>query len=102
MPFVKEVLHRYKVADTVLGVDVIHDGDIANAHTVKFFFHQGSDYQAVTSETGMVFDDQRSNFAFLSEFHYLVEGGTVKVCTGETIIYKQSGVLEAVISCVAL
>ena len=50
----------------------------------------------------MIFDYQRTNFAFLAEFHNLVEGGTVKVRTRPAVIYEQAGVLEAVIGSVLL
>ena len=79
VPLVKPILHRYKVADSVFGVDIVHYGYVADTHSVKFFFQQGTDYQSVTSETGMVFDDQRSDFTFFTELHNLIEGRSVKV-----------------------
>ena len=38
VPLVEQVLHRDKVADALCGVDVVHNGDVADAETVEAFF----------------------------------------------------------------
>ena len=50
----------------------------------------------------MVFDDQRSDFTFFTELHNLVEGGAVKVCTREAVVYEQASIFETVFSSVLL
>ena len=38
VPLVEQVLHRNKVADSLGGVDVVHNGDVADAEAVEAFF----------------------------------------------------------------
>lgn len=54
VPLVEQVLHRNKVTDSLGGVDVVHNGNIANTEAVEAFFQQLTDDQAITPQAGMI------------------------------------------------
>ena len=78
VPFVEEVLHRHEIADPFGGVDVVHNGDIPNAQTVKLFFHELTDDQAIPAKAGVIFHNECSDQTLLRQLHDFGEGRTCK------------------------
>ena len=40
VPFIEQILHWNNVAHAISGVDVVHDGDIADVQSDKIFFQK--------------------------------------------------------------
>ena len=98
VPFVEQVLHRHKVAESFSRVDVVHDGDIPNPHTVKFFFQKLTDHQSVSSEPRMIFDDQVSDFALFAQLHDFGESRSCKAHTRPSVVDENTGIAESVLT----
>ena len=64
VPLVEQILHRDKV-------DVVHNGDVADAEAVKAFFQKLPHNEAVTPQVGMVLDDQGADKALFRQLHNL-------------------------------
>lgn len=69
VPLVEQVLHRDKVADALCGVDVVHNGDVADAETVEALFQKLSNDQAVTPQARVILDDQGADKTLFRQLH---------------------------------
>lgn len=86
VPFVEQVLHRDKVADALGGVDVVHNGDVADAETVETLFQKLSHNQAIPSQAGVILDDQGADKALFRQLHNLRERWSCEYQGGITIL----------------
>lgn len=100
VPLVEQVLHRNKVTDALGGVDVVHNGDVADAEAVEAFFQKLSHDEAVTPQAGVILDDQGTDEALFRQLHNLRERRSCEVRTRPAIVNEHTSIPEAVFLCV--
>lgn len=100
VPLVEQVLHRDKVADALGGVNVVHNGNIANTEAVEAFFQKLSHNQAIPPQAGMILDDQGADKALFRQLHNFRERRSCEVRTRPAVVNEHTGVFEAVFLCV--
>ena len=97
VPFVEQILHGNKVADSLGSIDVVHNGNIANTEAVEAFLQKLPHDKAVTPQAGMILDDQGADKALFRQLPLIsVNAGLCEVCARPAIINEHTGVLKAV------
>ena len=100
VPLVEQVLHRNNLTDTLGCVNIIHDGNIANAEIVEPFFQKLSYDKPISPQTRMVFDDQGPDKSLFCQFHDFCKRRSCKGRARPAIVNEHASVLEAVLLCI--
>ena len=61
--------------------------------------HQHTCLEIFSAESGLVFDDDRSDFARVNVIHHLFVTGAVEVCAGVTVVDIVHTVVQIIIIC---
>ena len=96
---VEVILDTGEVALTIKAVNAVVDCDKAHVILWECNLHQHSCLEIFSAESGLVFDDNRTDLARVNVVHHLFVTGTVEVCAGVTVVNIVLAIVQIIIVC---
>ena len=91
------ILYTREVTLTMKTVYAVVDCDKAHVILRECNLHQHTCLEIFSAQSGLVFDDNRSDLTRVNVIHHLFVTGTVEVCAGVTVVNIVLAVVQIII-----
>ena len=91
------ILDAGEVTLTMKAVNAVVDCDKAHVILRECNLHQHTCLEIFSAQSGLVFDDNRSDLTRVNVLHHLLVTGTVEICAGITVVNIVLTVVQIII-----